>query len=388
MKLCRVFFTLFTLFYIPAYAQNQFTLSGKIPPEYDGTDIKLWSENQGFQRLATKAKNGQFKFSSQLNDEFEHVFLVFEKSGELLGSWDLFIKSAAMSIEILSFQKPDQKNNIRVFNVPFHNDQEQYNSVIKPYDDSVSSTLRLVLLRKKGLEKRYSLDSLVTKEKQLRHDRLKRKIEFINSNPGSYMALYLFNEKIIQPPHESLNFSADSLMSIFSGFSTNIKGTNYGRSVQAYLAKRQSLLINNQMPDFSFTTTDNKYYQLSSFRNSKYVLICFWNSGYIPCIKSIPLFNKLYKQYKDKGLHMLSVSMDRDTTQWKKSLQRFAPIWPQTCDLPEFIKGPRIESLYDITYIPQYFLIDKEGKLIYHNAQLGDDDDYNILQKMLKELLH
>ena len=64
------------------------------------------------------------------------------------------------------------------------------------------------------------------------------------------------------------------------------------------------------------------------------------------------------EKFGHKGLQLISVSLDRNTDTWFRSLERYKMSWLQTCDLPAYIKGNRIADVYDITHMPQYFLID------------------------------
>lgn len=56
--------------------------------------------------------------------------------------------------------------------------------------------------------------------------------------------------------------------------------------------------------------------------------------------------------------------------------------WLQTCDLPGYVKID-VNTLYEVHFIPQYFLINKEGKLMYQNVLNDDADDYSILIEVL-----
>ena len=92
--------------------------------------------------------------------------------------------------------------------------------------------------------------------------------------------------------------------------------------------------------------------------------------------------------YSRQGLEMISISIDSDKQKWFNSLERYKLTWSQACDLAPYVSKDKIlRSLYDISYMPQYFLVDKEGRLIYHNVQSKDNDDYTVLQKLLSERL-
>lgn len=378
---------LLSFFAADAFAKNLFSILGSVPPVYDGVQIKLSSDNPTFQPLITKAKNGKFNFSSEIGQEYEHVYLTVKKDDENLGWWGFFIKGGRMEIKILNLKDKNFESNIRYSNVPFIEEQEKYNTLIKPVQDSLIFAFNLLLDVTKAPQSRYNKDSLTITVRALRIKILNKKIKFIKAYSNAFIGLYIFKEDVVKYPFNEFIISQDSLMSIYSAFDKSLKETNLGKSVYTYLFKKQSFLLNKFLPDFSFSTNKGHYYSLHSFHN-KYILLCFWDSWCSPCIKSIPLLKALAKKYEGKALQMISVSFDNNEGKWLSSLLRYNLPWLQTCDLPKYNKGASISALYDVHFIPQYFLIDKKGRLIYQNVQLKDSDDYNILQKMLEHLLN
>lgn len=378
---------LFSFFCAEIIAQKRFSISGILPERFDGVEINLSSDNTAFRLLNTKAQKGQFHFSGEIKEEYDHVKLSIKRDNEYLGGAAFFIKSGEMKIEFLSLKDKSPQNHIRYFNVPFIKEQQKYDALLQPIQDSIIFVFNLLNAVKKGYRSEYNKDSLVEVIKSLRAETISRKQKFIKKNRNNYLGFYLFNTEIINNVTDNMDIHPDTLMSDYTAFDRYLRETELGRSVEAYISKKKSLLINEILPNFSFSTSKFEQYDLSSFRKKKYALLCFWDSWCSPCIRSIPLLKKLGKEYEEKGLQMISISIDNDEVKWLNSLKRHDLPWLQTCDLPAYVKGPRVRSLYDINYIPQYFLIDKEGRLIYHNNQLKDSDEYNILQKMLENLL-
>jgi len=369
-------------------AKYPFSISGSVPIIYDGVEIKLSSDNPAFQWLSTKAKKGKFDFSGIIEEEYENVYLTIKKDNENLGWWTFFIKGGKMEIKILNLKDKNSENNIQYYNVPFIDEQKRYGALIKPVEDSLIFASSLLQYGNERLQSRYDQDSLTAVIRALKVEKLTKKIEFVKTVLNTYIGLYIFNQEVVKGAVNELITHPDSLMSIYSAFNKSLKNTDLGKSIYASIFKRRSLLINAILPDFSFSTNKGIHHNLSSFRNNKYILLCFWDSWCKPCIKSIPLLKRIAKNYETKDLQMISVSIDNNETKWLSSLQKYDLPWLQTCDIPRYVKGLNIQSLYNINYIPQYFLIDKNGRLIYHNVQLKDSDDYNILQKMLGDLLN
>jgi peroxiredoxin len=262
-------------------------------------------------------------------------------------------------------------------------DKKHYLQYIEPAEDSLDKAFTLWQYVTRGVVKGHNADSLNAIVSILRQKVRQRQIEYITQHPNSYASLYYFNLNLVNSP----SFNVDSLAAMYARFSLDLQATALGKSIDASIQKRKALALKNEMPLFTFRAYTGEKINLSSFRQEKYVLLCFWDSWCTPCIRKIPLFKKLYNEYHGKGLELISVSIDKDEQKWFASVKKYDMPWLQTVDLPAYIIGSRVQSLYDIHYIPQYFLVDLEGRLIYQNVFFNDSDDYTLLQQKLKELM-
>jgi peroxiredoxin len=369
------------------FSQHKFVISGVLPSANDVVEIDLRIGNSVNPQIMTFSKNGQFQLSGELKYEFEQVVLsLYTKDGGILGSSSFFIKEGQMKITIVQLGGSKEKPLIAKcdFADPFEKEQKEYRNLIKPIDDSIYRYGNLIFVNKQSPGK-YNADSLELINSSFRREKIKADLRFIKKESNSYFGLYVFNTEIIE---QGIDIHPDTLLSVYNCFDSSLQNTALGKSVMDYIRKCQSLLVGNIMPDFSFMTNEGQHYQLASFQKEKYVLLCFWSSGCGPCVKSIPILRELTKQYETKGLQIISVSTDINEDKWLNALKRYEMSWLQTCDLPKYIRESRADILYNIKFIPQYFLIDKEGKLVYQNCQLQDTDDYEILKTKLKELLN
>ncbi len=361
---------------------------GTIPPQYKGVDIILTSESSGFITTRTKEINGKFYISGEIKQGFEPAFLSVYKDNitTYLGGSFLFIGAQDMKIDIVKLNEKDALNVFHFSNVPFVEEQKEYNRLTKPIDDSVKVAFKTYKdADRLGHLKAHDIDSLLTIVSDLRKKLLIQKIKFIDSFPNAYISLYLFNKDIINSIHP---ITADRLNTIYDKLSVDLKETKLGKSVKEYIDKKLSLIEGHFLPNFSFSTDKWEHFELSSsFRTKKLVLLCFWERGCAPCVKKIPALKMINEKYESKGLQLISVSIDNSAANWLNALKRYEMPWLQTCDLPAYIQGNRIRDVFDISHIPQYFLLDDEGRLVYHNEQSNDDDEFSVLQKLLDSKL-
>ena len=119
-------------------------------------------------------------------------------------------------------------------------------------------------------------------------------------------------------------------------------------------------------PGFVSTDTAGNKIDCKGYRG-KYTLVEFWASWCAPCREESPTLVRLYNQYKDKGFAILSVSIDKNTTQWKNAIRQDGYTWENVCDLNGY--GGPTAALYTVTAIPNSFLLDKNGKIIAKNLR-------------------
>ncbi len=132
----------------------------------------------------------------------------------------------------------------------------------------------------------------------------------------------------------------------------------YNEFLNAGSDKAQGPLV----PEISMKDPSGKVIKLSSLRG-KIVLVDFWASWCGPCRKESPNVVKLYKQYKDKGFTVFSVSLDTDPAAWKKAITTDGLIWPyHVSDLLGW-DTPLIQT-FAFNSIPHTILIDEDGKII------------------------
>ncbi|WP_259070385.1 TlpA family protein disulfide reductase [Mucilaginibacter sp. X4EP1] len=119
-------------------------------------------------------------------------------------------------------------------------------------------------------------------------------------------------------------------------------------------------------PGFVSTDTAGKKVDLKTYRG-KYTFVEFWASWCPPCREESPTLVRLYNEYKDKGFTILSVSIDKNTTQWKNAIRQDGYVWGNVCDLNGY--GGPTAALYTVTAIPNSFLLDKDGRIIAKNLR-------------------
>ncbi len=88
----------------------------------------------------------------------------------------------------------------------------------------------------------------------------------------------------------------------------------------------------------------------------KIVLVDFWASWCVPCRDSFPVLDEIYQKYRDQGVEIIAVSVDKNEKAYHKFLKRYAPTFPIVRDVEQ-----KLVAEVKIAAMPTSFLLDKEG---------------------------
>lgn len=125
------------------------------------------------------------------------------------------------------------------------------------------------------------------------------------------------------------------------------------------------------------------YDKTIELNTDKIVILDFWYTSCMPCIKTIPHLNKLKEKFKDK-IEIIGVNPIENKEKHKEKIENFIKRTPM--DYPIFLVES-IPSEYNIRAYPTLYILDKNRKVRYSKIGLSDNT-YEELDKILNELLN
>ena len=94
----------------------------------------------------------------------------------------------------------------------------------------------------------------------------------------------------------------------------------------------------------------------------KAVVIEVWASYCTVCRAQFPILRQLDRDYRERGLRIVGVSMDTDIAAFRAAMQAENPSWPQICE-GKGAAGDLAQQL-QLDHTPGFYLVDRAGKIV------------------------
>lgn len=224
-------------------------------------------------------------------------------------------------------------------------------------------------------------DSLTKKIPNLKVSRLQYFLnagfDFVKNHVANPYSMDLFAVFVINPQ------SYAKYDEVYQFYSENLKNNIHNSQRKKFvedkiLNLKHSLDEGDKAPDFSAHSIHDKLINNRTLLG-KNVLLIFWATWCVPCIKELPSLKQINEEYKDENLVMISVSLDTD------SLKMIDVINERKLDWMHVFNNQVMLDAFRINPIPAIFFIDEKGVIIYNSISRKTGTDLTGLKLVLRQ---
>lgn len=150
------------------------------------------------------------------------------------------------------------------------------------------------------------------------------------------------------------------------------------RFIKVIAAIEKKIGLNLPAKEFTVQLLDGTPFSLAEQRG-KVVLIDFWDVNCPPCRKEMPNLKKMHREFTQKGLVIIGISLDTDEILLRNYLKELSPQWKMACSFQGW--NDATAKLYLINATPSSWLIDRQG--ILRRINLRGEELYKAVKALL-----
>lgn len=202
------------------------------------------------------------------------------------------------------------------------------------------------------------------------------KMTYIEENPASELSsMYL-----LSIPTDNFMTYYDMVSAPDSRFAEMVE--NRKSAVEEYLKKKKAseeIVPGAQAPDFMLTDNGGAQKSLRDFK-SDYIVLDFWGSWCVWCIKGIPQMKEYYQKYNGR-LEIIGIACKDSDKAWRKAIAEHDLPWPQLKNVDE--GDMNVASKYGVMGYPTKIILDCDYKIV--EVVVGESEDfYKTLDRLMK----
>ncbi len=332
-----------------------FTIDGTLSGELEeGTAVYLKKANEQNQPVdvdTAMVQNGTFTFTGKAEIPELHYLFIEETQGNIplvLESGTIDINAHKDSLAYARIQGTPQND---LFSDFLESSRALSRKALSMNEDMRAASARRDTVVMNSLREEYF---------ELQEEAKDFELDYARENPDALISALII-DKILT----TAALPEAEVKELYEALAPEIKNTSVGQKIKERLEKASNASIGSRAPNFTAPTPSGEELALNDVLG-KVTILDFWAAWCKPCRAENPNVVKIYHKYKDQGLNILGVSLDRKAEDWKKAIQDDGLEWNHVSNVKYF---DEIAELYNVNAIPATFILDENGIIVAKNLR-------------------
>ena len=167
---------------------------------------------------------------------------------------------------------------------------------------------------------------------------------------------------------------------------TMILAVHHASAADSTSSTENTTRVMRQAPDFSLRALDGEQVSLDSLQEDGHVLLLFWSLDCVYCMAHMPDYQRLYENYKDKGLSVAAINIGGE---YYEDIAAYAEE-----NQLEFLflsnrhHNYKVAEQYAVISTPTLVLVSPKGEVLYRGHVVPDMSQWFVdQQKVVKQEL-
>lgn len=205
----------------------------------------------------------------------------------------------------------------------------------------------------------------------------------VEREPNNYFSLItLYQASKTQTTAKFATSVLETLATLHNDLQFSPLGKQILKENTQKISSIKSAKTGNKVTTFNVNDINGKPFSNNSLEGQNYI-IAFSATWCVPCQHQLPKLQKVYNDYRAKGLKVIYFNDDDDISKWKDHIKKNNLDWINVSERLKPGKAP-IQKSFGVYAIPSYFIIDKNGTIIYNSDET--DNELTLFEQKVKEL--
>jgi thiol-disulfide isomerase/thioredoxin len=283
------------------------------------------------------------------------------------GSVPIFVEQGEITVEIYKDSIQTSKVSGTKTNVAFKRYKDEINPLFKSFYE-IQNDMRNAMISRDSL----GYKDLEEQLKEMETKFINFQKDYTKSNPDSYVSAMVLIQLVMNKAIEN-----EEAFEIYNNFSKTIKKTKSAIKINQLVAPKETeevtedgeVNVGDIAPDFTAPDPNAVAISLNTTLG-KLTILDFWASWCGPCRVDSPNLVKVHNAYKDNGLAIIGISLDKNKGSWEKAIENDKLDWTQVSHLMRW--DDPTAAAYGVNSIPQLFLLDENGIVIAKERHAED----------------